>query len=643
MQRRNFLKNSILFGGAQLVFNNIPMKTFGMPTSPLTNSDCNAIKDRVLVLIRMEGGNDGLNTIIPVSQYATYRNSRPNIAIPDTGANAFIHLDNTLPDEKKVGLHPAMTAFKDLYDAGKLNVINGAGYADNNRSHFKATDLWLSAGDSTPAAFDYSSGFMGRYLDFSYPGLINNPTTAMPDPLGLELGSSSASLGFKAENGQYTNVLLTVDAGSFSTYVSGLGGAPDSPFATSQMGNRLAYLRNIELSINSYSTRITNTYNAGTNLATYPSNSNLSNQLKTVARIVKGGSKTKIFLVQCGGFDTHANQVVTGNTTTGNHANLLRDLANSIKAFQTDLQLLNIEDKVMTATFTEFGRTLAENGSLGTDHGGVNNMFIIGKSLNAGVTGNVPNLTNIVDGGVVDLQNDYRSIYATLLQDFLGAGTLPLNAAKLDLFATNKPPIIKETAKADPSCYTSVILPVSLTQLQATLKTDGTVVVSWKTEQESSSSHFEIEKSDALTAFENIGRVDAAGFSSLTKNYRFIDLVPFKGINQYRLKQVDRNGSFSYYGPVVVRVSTQSKTLITMGPNPCRGRLNIRITADSNEIANIVIYDVQGHLLLRQNNTISRGENSILVSTSKFGKGMIIVNIKLKNGTQHSQQIICAG
>jgi uncharacterized protein (DUF1501 family) len=640
MQRRNFLKNSLLVGTGKAFINNIPMTMFGLSGSLLTESNCSSILDRVLVLIRMEGGNDGLNTIIPVSQYNIYRNSRPNIAINETGTNAYIPVDNSLPDSKKVGLHPAMVAFKDLYDAGKLNIINGAGYANNNRSHFKATDLWFSAGDSTPEAFDYTSGFMGRYLDFSYPGLINNPTASMPDPLGLELGSSSASLGFKAESGQYTNVLLTVDASSFSTYVSGLGGAPDNPFANSQMGNRLAYLRNVELSINAYSTRITNTYNAGNNLATYPANSNLSNQLKTVARIIKGGSKTKIFLVQCGSFDTHANQVVSGNTGTGNHANLLKDLADSIKAFQTDLQLLNIEDKVVTATFTEFGRTLNQNGNLGTDHGGVNNMFIIGKGVNGGVTGNVPDLTNVVDGGVMDLQVDYRSVYASLLQDFLGAGQLSLAAAKLELFSNSKPPIIKETTKADPACYTSVIVPVKLTSLKATLQPDGTVLVSWQTEQESNSSHFEIEKADAQGSFVKIGRVNAEGYSSTTKRYSFTDTIPFRGINQYRLKQLDRDGAFSYYGPVAVRVNRKSSLTVQASPNPCITELKIRVGSDDKTKADIVIYDTQGHAVFKQKLNINKGENNARIDATRFPNGMLVLVILFENGAKHIQQIM---
>jgi uncharacterized protein (DUF1501 family) len=641
MQRRKFLKDSMLLGGVPLFLNNMPLKTMSTFNMPFTDADCAAIKDRVLVLVRMEGGNDGLNTIVPVSQYSIYKNSRPTLAIPDTGASKYITLDSSLPDAKKAGLHPSMTAFKDLYDAGKLNIVNGVGYADNNRSHFKATDLWLSAGDTTPELFDIGSGFMGRYLDFSFPGNINNPTPAMPDPLGLELGSSTASLGYKTTSGQYANILLTADAASFSTYVAGLGGSPVNPLPASQMGNRIAYIRNVELSINAYSNRITKVYNDGANLASYPADSYLSYQLRTVARLLKGGSKTKIFLVQTYGYDTHNNQVVAGSSTTGNHAGLLKDLTESIKAFQTDLQLLGLEDKVVTATFTEFGRTLTENANRGTDHGGVNNMFIIGKNVQAGVTGDVPDLKKVVDGGVMDIRYDYRSIYTSLLQDFLGAGPFPLAAAKLDSFQATKPVLFKATAIADPSCYTSIILPVTLTALQASLKTDGTVDVTWQTEEENNTRDFEIQKGTALSSFEAIGTLPAAGNSGISRKYLFKDATPFKGINLYRLKQSDLDGRFTYYGPVSVKVNNITKTVISISPNPAVGFLNIKITSDKNIQADIVVYDVQGHLIVRQQNKMSRGDNNYRISTEKFAKGYVIVMVHLEDGTKLSRQILC--
>ncbi len=639
MKRRTFLKDSIIAGGLPLVLNNIPLRAFA-GLGPESNTDCAAIKDRAMVIIQLEGGNDGLNTIIPKAQYSIYKNKRPVIAIPDTGINAFINLDNTLPADKQAGLHPAMTAFKDLYDAGKLNVMHGVGYADNNRSHFKATDLWLTAGDATPPLFDLSSGWMGRYLDHSYPGLINSPSTTMPDPLALELGATSGSLGFKTTGGQYANILLSGDAGNFSTSVAGIGGPAVNPFPASQMGNRLSYVRDIELSINAYSNRVTNTYNAGTNLATYPANSYLAYQLKTVARIIKGGSKTKIFMVHIGGFDTHNAQSILNSPTTGQHANLLKDLADSVKAFQTDLQLLNIEDKVITATFTEFARTLDENASRGTDHGGVNSLFVIGKGVRPGMSGSPINLTNVVDKAVVDLQFDYRRVYTALLQDFLGAGNPALNAAMLNTFQSQKPDIINETAKADPSCYINVVLPVVLTDLQAVLENDGSVTVKWKTQQEINTSHFMVEKSDGTGTYEDVGRVNGYGNSSIPRSYTLNDATPFKATNLYRLKQVDLDGNFAYYGPVVIRVKTTGKTTITVGPNPAVSYFNINMQSPLQTRASVLLYDVLGHVLASSQHNVAKGDNLFKIPVYKFAKGQIIVSIQTETGVKHTQQLM---
>jgi uncharacterized protein (DUF1501 family) len=641
MNRRKFLRESMVLGGVPVLVGGLPISAFARFDMPFTSTDCAAIRERVLVIIQMEGGNDGLNTIIPKAQYSIYKNKRPLIAIPDTGANAFINLDGTLPVNNQVGLHPAMTAFKDLYDAGKLNVMHGVGYANNNRSHFKGTDLWLTAGDTnTPGLFDLTSGWMGRYLDYSYPGLINNPTPSMPDPLALELGATSGSLGFKTTTGQYANILLTTDAGSFSSSVAGLGGPPVNPFPASQMGSRLAYVRNIELSINAYSTRVTNTYNAGTNLATYPANSWLAYQLKTVARIIKGGSKTRVFMVHTSGYDTHNGQTELNSPTTGQHATILKDLADSVKAFQTDLQLMNLEDKVMTATFSEFARTLNENGSRGTDHGGVNSMFIIGKGVRPGVSGNPINLTNVVDDAVMDLQFDYRRVYTALLQDFMGAGNGALNATLLSNFQTTKPDIINNAAKADVSCYADIIVPVKLTDLRAVMENDGSVTVHWTTQQELNTSHFIVERSGSIGPYEDMGRVDGYGNSSVPRYYKLNDRTPLRGINIYRLKQVDKNGDFSYYGPVTIRVNNNATATISIMPNPATSFFNIVVNATKASRAQVQVYDMQGHLLMKQEYSVAVGGNTWRIPADRFAKGQVVVLVQTANGIKHSQQIL---
>jgi uncharacterized protein (DUF1501 family) len=639
MKRSDFLRYTGALG-VPLLLNKIPAQAFSDLSGLDVNTDCLAIRNRALVLIQLEGGNDGLNTVVPLNQYNLYRTNRPTIYLPDTGANSLINLDTTLPAAQQVGIHPAMTAFKDLYDSGKLNLIHGVGYANNNRSHFKATDHWLTAGDSTPANFDFASGFMGRYLEYTYPGAVTSPTSWMPDPLALELGANTASLGFKTNLGRYANILLTSDASTFSTSVAGLGGPAVNPLPTSQMGTRIQHVNSVEQSINAYSTRVTNTYNAGSNLATYPSGSWLSYQLKTVARLLKGGSKTKIFLVHIGGYDTHNNQNIAGSQHTGSHANLLRDLADSIKAFQTDLQLLGIEDRVMTATFTEFGRTVDENGNRGTDHGGVNTMFVVGKGVRAGTTGNPVDLSLVVDRALVDLKFDYRSVYAALLQDFLGAGNNALNAALAGTFT--KPNIVNEATKADASCFSDIILPVRIIDLRATPENDGSVTVSWKTATETATNYFEIERNDGNSNFVSIGRVTAAGNSLFSKTYYFSDKQPFTGLNLYRLKQVDRNGDFSYYGPVSVNLRKRiAQPELRITPNPATTYFDIQLQMPASDQLVLRIFDIQGHVLKTEQHRLGRGANTLRINTGGTNlRGKLIVQLQTAGGYKQSRQVL---
>ncbi len=471
MKRRDFLKISAPLTVTPFLFQGFAMRAFATP-GMLRTLGCEEVLDRALVLIQLKGGNDGLNTLIPVEQYATYANLRPNIRIKETGnsGEAYLPLDGQLPSSKLTGLHPSMTAIKDLYDEGKAAFINGVGYPDANRSHFKSTDLWLTGGDGTPANFNLGTGWMGRYLDHSFPEIAGNPTSEMPDPLGIELGDRKASLGFHTESEHRTSINLTgQDPLGFYSVVSEIGNAPLNDTPDSEYGDILRYVMNIENSISVYSKRISEVFQAGTNAISYP-NSSLANQLKTVARLLSGGCKTKVFLVSLSGFDTHNGQTQAGNTQAGIHANLLGQLAEAVKAFQDDLKLLNLEDRITTVTFSEFGRKATENGSNGTDHGTLAPMMVFGKHLEAGVFGDHIDLQNIDSTGAPG-QNpiyDYRQVFTTLLQDWLGASQDALTAAYFDPFGSGKLPLIQLAQVVDPACYDPFIN--ATTSVQPTLQ-----------------------------------------------------------------------------------------------------------------------------------------------------------------------------
>jgi len=453
MKRRNFLK---IFPAATVT----PFVVNGHALRPFANSQmarllgsCDGVEDRVLVLIQLKGGNDGINTIIPINQYDTYANLRPSIGIPES---AFINLDGTLGNDDQVGIHPSLLKVKELYEKGWATVVQGVGYESMNQSHFKGTDLWLSGGDGTIANNNIRSGWIGRALQAFYPDILGYPAASMPDPLGIQIGDPTTSLGFHTET-EHQNVinLSGQDAAGFYSLIQTIGGAPVANVPDSDHGEELDFIMGVEKSTSLYAQRISQVFNAGSNFLTNYTTTNpssLSSQLQTVARLIKGGCKTKIYLCQLGGFDTHNAQVNGGNPTVGDHANLLLDLAESVKNFMDDLEGLGLAEQVTACTFSEFGRCAKENGSDGSDHGTLAPMLIFGKNIAAGVRGTNVNLSNLTnDNQLQGAQFDYRQVFTTLLQDWLGANEEVLTETMFDGYS--KISLVDSAAVVSPDCY----------------------------------------------------------------------------------------------------------------------------------------------------------------------------------------------
>ena len=435
MNRRSFVEKIAKTSAVAVFLGNIPVKLLAInPKTIKALNDGNS--DRILILIQLQGGNDGLNTTLPIDQYSAYYNLRPNIAIPDHGSRKYITLDNTLSNNQLIGLHPDMTGFKDLYDQGRATVVQNVGYENMNLSHFRGRDIMFMGGGSN----DYfNSGWMGRFLDNAYPGYPQNyPNSSMPDPLGLEIGSTF-SLAFNRESGIPAGFNIESPQ-QFYDLISGVGVAPPITFPDSHAGDELRYLMEFEKQSNAYAGRLKDAYNAGHNTAgvnyptTYPLNADprfvsnpLSDQLQLIARLISGGLKTRLYLCRIGGFDTHAQQVENYNTTMGAHAALLYHLTGAMKAFQDDLAGQSLEDRVISMTFTEFGRRAYSNASYGTDHGKSFPMLLFGSALKGGVVGNNANLSDLDDGNL-RYQIDYRQVYTTLLSDWFGASNDALNA-----------------------------------------------------------------------------------------------------------------------------------------------------------------------------------------------------------------------
>lgn len=408
MERRKFIRNTAL-GTIALpgIFNGFGITAHG------ENSDLGKLytstvpTDHVLVIVQMSGGNDGLNTVIPLDQYSNYFNARSNIAIAQ---NKVLALTGTLA----TGLHPSLTGLRDMYNNGDLCIVQSAGYPSPNFSHFRATDIWMTASNSNEYL---TTGFLGRYLNGEYPGFPTGyPNAAMPDPLGIQFGSATSllTLGPSIQNG-YT----ISDPNSF---INNADGGEDVILPGTPANDKLIYVREISKQTQAYYTVVKNAYNkpGNANMVTYPTNSSLSNQLKIVARLINGGLKTKLYVVTTGGFDTHSGQVNTNDTSTGAHANLMANLGNSIKAFHDDLKLMGKDNRVLGMTFSEFGRRVKSNASVGTDHGYGAPMFVFGTPATGGIIGANPVLPAVATvGDNLPMVNDFRNIYWSIMKRWL--------------------------------------------------------------------------------------------------------------------------------------------------------------------------------------------------------------------------------
>lgn len=401
MQRRNFLKQTLQTAIIPSLFSGLSVKAFG--NSAFLNALGSADNDHVLVLIQLSGGNDGLNTIIPLEFYSDYNRIRSNIAIPEARV---LRLNNNL----KSGLHPSMTGMQQLYNEEKLTAIQSVGYPSPDGSHFRSMDIWLTGADTGEYL---STGWAGRYLNHLYPNYpVGFPNDDMPDPLALQIGSVLSPVflsptGFDA---------LAIDE-SLNFY--NLIDAIQDPTPNTPSGIELTYLRTIAKQTNKYADVIKAAAAKVTRQAAYPADNSLAAQLKAVARLVAGGLKTKIYMVGMGGFDTHAGQVNGGNPLTGNHSQLLKQVSDAITAFMGDLKFLGVSNRVLGMTFSEFGRRMQSNGSLGTDHGAAQPVFLFGDSVKQGVLGKnpiIPSATAAVDN--VPMQYDFRSVYSTILRDW---------------------------------------------------------------------------------------------------------------------------------------------------------------------------------------------------------------------------------
>lgn len=456
MKRRNFLKSGMLAGITPLFVNGYSMNKMAATLMPASTCDFDT---RKLVIIYLAGANDIINTAVPMDQYGDYVTIRPTTHLE---TNNLITLDSNVPSNQQLGLHKNLTAFKDLYDNDKLSLIQRVSYTQPNRSHFAAEDIMLKGIDGTLQTSSEEEGWIGRFLKGRYPTYKGLPFGAEQDPLGIVLGATPKT-GFHTQEQHAQEINLTgQDPAGFYSVISLLSGQPVTQFPNSDYGELLSFMNTVETSTQVYSQRISSVFNQGANTVSYP-NTDLANQLKTVARFISGGSRTKVYMARLGGFDNHSDAIVTGNTSTGKHANNLTTLNAAIQAFQNDLAGAGNSNDVTTVIFSEFGRKVTENARYGHDHGTLSTMFLIGDNVNTGIYGENVNLSDLDVQGApnsAQTQNDYRTVFGGLLKDWFGAAPANTDVAFPNTSLSFSP--IKTTHTIVPSCYFVPVQPVSM-------------------------------------------------------------------------------------------------------------------------------------------------------------------------------------
>lgn len=394
MLRRNFLKN-ISVASASLWLPGF--------LQAQARSGALAHKGKIVVMLQLSGGNDGLNTVIPTRNDIYYR-ERPKIAIERSEA---------LPLDNESGLHPSLTALKKLYDNGDLAILNNVGYPNPDRSHFRSMDIWHTA---SPSDVYWSDGWLGRYLDAQCQGQCPRPTSALEidDTLGLVMkGKQTSGLALQSPERFYQ----TAHSDFFQEYAA----AHQPPVDQEAPVDYLYKTMSDALSSADY---LFEKSQAKTLRGDWPDTA-LAKRFQTIASLITAGADTSVYYVSHGSFDTHINQ-------SGQQKRLFEEMNGALEAFCTAMQDHGRWNDVVVVTFSEFGRRVAQNASGGTDHGAANQMFFMGGGLRQkGHLNALPDLTQLLDG---DLQYkvDFRQVYTTLLERWLDTRAEPIIGARFD-------------------------------------------------------------------------------------------------------------------------------------------------------------------------------------------------------------------
>ncbi len=415
--RREFMKSMAVSSAGMTLPSFLGSSVAKILAGEDTSSSIPGFRDNnVLVVVQLSGGNDGLNTVVPYGD-DTYQKSRPTLGL---GKSNVLELNDYL------GFHKELAALKELYDRGLVSVINGAGYPNPNRSHFRSMKIWHTASSDGDIP-DY--GWIGRYHDNCCDGQGDmNPAA------GVNIGNSLPR-AMKSEEG-YGVTFRRPERYRWRTGKN--GPSRDALKSVNKVdGNNefsdgiVDFVRHTTSNIALSTSEVQSAITKDRKTPEYPDNG-FANDLRRVASLIAGGLPTRVYYVSMGGFDTHSGQ-------EGNHGNLLNKFSESMLAFYEDLKMHSLDNRVMTLTFSEFGRRVKENASQGTDHGKAGPMFLIGNHAKPGIQTEHPDLSDL-DNGDLKHTIDFRSVYASILENWFSADSAEILGSEFDT-----PDLIKTT------------------------------------------------------------------------------------------------------------------------------------------------------------------------------------------------------
>lgn len=395
--RRSFIQalgiagSGSMFLGSNLVSASAP--------SPLTAAIAAAETDNILILIRLSGGNDGLSTVIPIQQYDTYANARPNIYIPES---------KVLKLTDDFGVPTYMSSLEPMWGEGQFKAVHGVGYEGQSLSHFTGSDIFANTDLTTTGFSGLNTGWMGRHFENIYPDYLINPPEA---PAAIQIGNLS-NLVFQGEETNYAFVTNNINQLEEIAETGVFYDIENAPFDNCMYGDQLKFLRGVANTTYEYAGKIHEAYERGQNQVEYQDNG-FARQLALLARLIKGNLGTKVYMISLGGFDTHGNQPLA-------HERLMSNLSIAVNNFYEDVAFTEQDDKVLSMTFSEFGRRIYENGSNGTDHGKAAPTLFFGSGLSGSAfVGEHPSLESPNNRGNLEYTMDFRNLYGTVLAEWL--------------------------------------------------------------------------------------------------------------------------------------------------------------------------------------------------------------------------------